>query len=220
MCPKCKKRPRRVSTTGLVGSYCTTCDIESQRERKGQQAAERDCTRCGRTYRGNSRAAAQVCPECRSVCAACGKAKTPGDVRHTLCGKCRASDKKCVDCGNPPMGNRTQCWSCLSADGLYAAQVRDRLYNLAPGWYDKTFAEQRGLCDICGQPERAVSKTTGKVYPLAVDHDRSCCPGNSSCGKCIRRLICRNHNVGLGMFGDDPKLLRAAADYIVRFART
>ena len=79
-------------------------------------------------------------------------------------------------------------------------------------------AAQGGVCQISGQPETSVSSTTGKVYPLAVDHDRSCCPGYKSCGKCLRGLIRRNLNVALGMFGDDPELLRAAADYIESYA--
>jgi hypothetical protein len=75
-------------------------------------------------------------------------------------------------------------------------------------------AGQGGLCAISRQPETSVSASTGKTYPLAVDHDRACCPGNRSCGKCIRGLVRRNINAGLGMFNDDPALLRAAADYI------
>ena len=37
-----------------------------------------------------------------------------------------------------------------------------------------------------------------------------------SCGKCIRGLLCNACNVGGGKFGDDPRLLRAAADYFDR----
>ena len=117
---------------------------------------------------------------------------------------------------NPVLGNRTQCWQCLAKDGTYPAQHRDRLYGLAPGQYEQMLATQNGLCAISLLPETSVSATTDKTYPLAVDHDRSCCSGNRSCGKCVRGLITRNMNVGLGMFGDSPELLRAAADYIER----
>ena len=77
--------------------------------------------------------------------------------------------------------------------------------------------EQGGVCEISRLPETSVSKRSGKAYPLAVDHDRSCCPGPKSCGKCLRGLIRRNLNVALGMFGDDPELLEAAAAYIRRY---
>jgi hypothetical protein len=77
--------------------------------------------------------------------------------------------------------------------------------------------EQHGLCAICGRPERSVSKKTGKLYPLAVDHDRSCCFGYRSCGRCVRQLVCRNCNVLIGMAGDNPELLLAAITYLTRW---
>jgi hypothetical protein len=178
--------------------------------------AERICGSCGRPYRGNNRAKAQLCPTCRAVkCVTCSKNKSPGDKTHSECTACRAIGKVCATCGvNPTFQNRRECWDCLAADGAYATQARDRLYNLSAGWYEQQLAEQGDVCEISGQPETSVSKRTGNAYPLAVDHDRSCCPGPSSCGKCLRGLIRRNLNVALGMFGDDPALLRAAADYI------
>ncbi len=94
--------------------------------------------------------------------------------------------------------------------------MRERIYSLPPSWFAQKMAEQGGVCEISGQPETSVSKRTGRAYPLAIDHDRSCCPGDRSCGKCLRGLIRRNLNVALGMFGDDPDLLEAAAAYIRR----
>lgn len=63
----------------------------------------------------------------------------------------------------------------------------------------------RGLCEVCHQP------ATGKNR-LAVDHDHLT-------GK-FRGFLCGPHNTGMGMFGDDPDLLRAAADYLERFGST
>jgi hypothetical protein len=178
--------------------------------------AQRACQSCGRLYRGNNRAKAQLCPDCRAVkCVTCGEPKTPGDKTHSQCQTCRGASKICVTCNvNPTYQARRECWTCISADGEVAARLRERVYSLPPGWYEQKLAEQRGVCEISGQPETSVNKRTGRTYPLAVDHDRSCCPGNKSCGKCLRGLIRRNLNVALGMFGDDPDLLRAAADYI------
>lgn len=47
-----------------------------------------------------------------------------------------------------------------------------------------------------------------------VDHDHSCCPGTKSCGRCIRGILCNNHNLAIGMFEDDVELLYAAIRYL------
>lgn len=67
-----------------------------------------------------------------------------------------------------------------------------------------------GGCCICGQPQG--DDAGGRK--LAVDHDHSCCPGTTSCGKCVRGVLCRGCNIGLSNFKDDPELLRRAADYL------
>ena len=190
--------------------------METTTPRNGYTPAERTCGRCKKPYRGNNRARAQLCPDCRTHCGSCGEPKGSGDARHTLCGNCRAKGKVCQTCGaNPAHQNRRECWPCLSANGE-GAKNRDRVYNLPPGWFDQKMAEQGSVCEISGLPETSVNKSTGNTYPLAIDHDRSCCPGNRSCGKCLRGLIRRNLNAALGMFGDDPDLLEAAAAYIRR----
>ncbi len=75
--------------------------------------------------------------------------------------------------------------------------------------YKALLAGQAGGCAICGEPCR-----TGRS--LAVDHDHSCCPGRTSCGKCVRGLLCADCNNGLGRFRDDPALLARAIDYLAQ----
>jgi hypothetical protein len=206
----------RHSFSGVVEDMEVSGEASPRPPRPKYAPAQRACDSCGQPYRGNSRAKAQLCPTCRALkCVTCGGVKSPGDKTHSECLTCRSRGKVCVTCKvNPTFQNRRECWDCLAADGTYAIQARDRLYSLATGWYDQKLAEQGGVCEISGLPETSVSKRTGRAYPLAVDHDRSCCPSPASCGKCLRGLIRRNLNVALGMFGDDPDLLRAAADYI------
>lgn len=87
-----------------------------------------------------------------------------------------------------------------------------RLYRIREERYVEMLAEQGGACLIC-----AGTNASGRA--LAVDHDRSCCPGQNSCGKCIRALLCSKCNFGVGNFADDPALMRKAAEYVDRFAR-
>lgn len=85
-------------------------------------------------------------------------------------------------------------------------------YGLTSARYEEMRATQNGLCIICSRPERAVSKQTGMIRDLAVDHDHV--------SGAIRDLLCSGCNRGLGYFDDDPELLRAAADYLDRHKRT
>jgi len=83
-------------------------------------------------------------------------------------------------------------------------QKRDRNYHLKRKYgigineYDALFKTQNGLCSICNNPPGS------KI--LYVDHNHST--------KQVRRLICRDCNLGLGNFKDNPNLLRAGADYL------
>lgn len=218
MCPRCKKLPRHRYPSGALSSYCKGCAVAKVSERRGHAPAQRACRSCGNLYRGNSRAKAQLCPDCRgTACITCARPKSPGDATHSQCTTCRAMGKICATCGiNPTLQNGRECWDCANSDGSKTAQARGYRYNLPPGWVNQQMAEYGGVCEISGQPETSVNRRTGRALPLAVDHDRTCCPGDHSCGKCLRGLIRRNLNAALGMFNDDPELLRAAADYIER----
>lgn len=79
---------------------------------------------------------------------------------------------------------------------------RDRLhrkYRLTVEVFDAMVAAQNGVCAICSQPCATHSR-------LSVDHDHST--------GLVRALLCRRCNSGLGHFGDNPRLLRLAADYL------
>ena len=65
---------------------------------------------------------------------------------------------------------------------------------------------QGGVCAICSNTETIVNVRTGKPKALHVDHCHKT-------GK-IRGLLCSRHNKGMGLFNDDPALLRAAAAYL------
>lgn len=75
--------------------------------------------------------------------------------------------------------------------------------------YEKMLSEQNGLCAICKRPP-----TVFGVKYLDIDHDHRCCPGVYSCGKCVRGLICIACNRALGLFQDNPEILRVALEYL------
>lgn len=68
----------------------------------------------------------------------------------------------------------------------------------------------QGGCDICG-----TIVPGGRGWH--VDHDHSCCPGDRSCGKCVRGILCANCNLGIGYFEDSPEFLAAAIGYLERY---
>jgi hypothetical protein len=70
------------------------------------------------------------------------------------------------------------------------------------GWtleqYEEAFSLQKGLCRLCGFPD-----PTGT---LRADH--------SHVTRQPRSLLCNKCNTGLGIFQENPELLRKAADYL------
>jgi len=87
------------------------------------------------------------------------------------------------------------------------AQKNKRLviqYRITLKDYEDMYESQKGLCLICLLP----------FDVLAIDHDHSCCPGNKSCGKCIRGLLCHFCNTSLGGFKDNIENLKRAIQYL------
>ncbi len=78
-----------------------------------------------------------------------------------------------------------------------------RNFGLTPEEYERMNEAQGGLCAICLRPDRT---NTGKPRRLAVDHNHETLE--------IRGLLCKNCNVGLGVFQDDPLRLSAAVAYL------
>lgn len=80
-------------------------------------------------------------------------------------------------------------------------------YSLTLERWAEMLAEQDNRCYLCLDPFDLES-----TLPIHVDHDRGCCPGDRSCGTCIRGLAHQRCNQGIGQFKDDPKRLRLVAD--------
>ena len=88
-------------------------------------------------------------------------------------------------------------------------------YGITVPDYQWLYEQQDGLCALCGEPEQGVT-LWGGVVRMAVDHDHSCHPTGSGCRACIRGLLCRDCNQGVGKFESKPQLAKLFADYLSR----
>jgi len=148
-------------------------------------------------------------------------------------------EKKCTKCGetkplaaftwDKAAGKSGHYKSSCKACGAAAKREREHAnpegarnikllwhYGITLEYYQQKLAEQNGTCYICRQPETQIDGRYGKVLALAVDHDHSCCPGKRSCGKCLRGLICKRCNQTLGLVNDNPEILRAMVEYLIK----
>jgi Recombination endonuclease VII len=85
------------------------------------------------------------------------------------------------------------------------------VYGITLQEWEKLLEKQDGKCAICCIP--LYLKLDG-TQDSTVDHNHACCAGQSSCGKCIRGILCVNCNWGLGQFKDDQAILQAAINYL------
>jgi hypothetical protein len=142
------------------------------------------------------------------VCRKCGNPRhateflTPGNAPSAVSRWCRS----CRSIYGRAYYQRNQDKMCASARARYA-RVSARLgwrkmrYGLGESEFNALVEKQGGGCAVCGN----------KLIPgrgTHVDHDHE---GGS---RHVRGVLCGNCNTGLGKFSYNPRLLRAAADYL------
>lgn len=76
-------------------------------------------------------------------------------------------------------------------------------YNIDADEFFRILALQGGTCAMCP-----------RTLNLRVDHNHACCPGERSCGLCIRGILCSAHNTMLGLAKDNVDTLALAIVYI------
>jgi len=92
-------------------------------------------------------------------------------------------------------GFGSRCKACHrreSNDSYWA-----RRYGMTKAEVDQLRLSQQDCCAICGD-----------AGPEHLDHDHE--------SGSVRSLLCQRCNFGLGLYRDDPDLLRAAAEYVER----
>lgn len=95
-------------------------------------------------------------------------------------------------------------------DGIRAINLK-QAHKMTVEEYNIILAKQNYVCAVCRRSETHTNQFG--LVRLAVDHDRSCCPGDKSCGKCTRGLLCHGCNTAEGLLRD-PETARRLADYM------
>ena len=99
-------------------------------------------------------------------------------------------------------------WRANHPDGK-ADDHRLRRYGITRDRYDALLEAQGGRCAICGTTEPGWTKR----WPI--DHDHGCCPGKTSCGRCVRGLLCHDCNRRLEAV-ETPGFVAGALAYLGR----
>ena len=164
-------------------------------------------------------------------CTKCGQEKDESEFyRYANSTKPRARCKVCIRAANEARERkdpvkrtaRSQAWRAknpgrasqiardwqLRNPEKYRAIAYRRKFKIE---FDELWKAQDGKCASCHKP---MLRTGVKPDSVCVDHDRSCCGGQESCGKCVRGLIHRNCNLVLGYAKDDVEVLRCALAYL------
>jgi len=152
--------------------------------------------------------------EQRLKIAAAHKARGIGGTPTKRCPLCQETKDRLVEFGVRKNGfSRSRCrkcedkktkeWMKANPEKMRAINARItlfRLHGLTPKHYEKLSAAQNGMCAIC-----SVCPDPGKR--LYIDH---CHKTNR-----IRGLLCNRCNRAMGLFEDDPELLRKVIDYLL-----
>jgi hypothetical protein len=117
----------------------------------------------------------------------------------------RTSARVCGYCEGPFTSRQMSRKYCSEDCALTAKSLREsyRKYGIEMQEYRRLWLKQKGVCAVCGQPER-----TERNRLLTVDHDHI--SGH------VRGLLCSHCNRGIGLLQDDPKVIAAAAAYVRR----
>jgi hypothetical protein len=107
----------------------------------------------------------------------------------------------CTKCGQPAVKGKSYCQGHrLEANYSRRRYTLKHQHGLSVEEYKQLVDAQLNHCAICGWKWKEGHKN------LALDHSHLT-------GK-IRGLLCNKCNTGLGLFNDDPRLLRNAIQYL------
>jgi hypothetical protein len=155
----------------------------------------RRCEQCGERPVWSDHFLTRYCAQCRD-------AKKLADNRASY-RRADKPDRSCRDCGAPlSVKSKRLCDACLQIS--ISRQNRDgnlRKYGLNSDSYEALLESQGRRCVGCRMHVDEHLHRFGKSF--SVDHHHICCPDKSSCGTCVRGLLCNNCNAGYALLGED-----------------
>ena len=103
-------------------------------------------------------------------------------------------------------------WYQANKEHVFARELKNR-FNITIEQFRGIIAKQGGKCGIPLCPKRPKE---GEIAFWHVDHDHDCCPGKKSCGNCVRGILCRTCNAGMGQFYHNTELMDDVVAYLKR----
>jgi len=129
------------------------------------------------------------------------------NLAKTTCAKGHAYDEENTIKYKKPNGRFAR--HCRTCERLNGKVQNIKRYGITIEQFESLLELQDGKCAICK------GKFWDEVSSPHIDHDHTCCSKQiSSCGKCIRGLLCRGCNQLLGVAKDDIETLKAAMNYL------
>jgi len=196
-CPGCRLRPARYNhKRGEYSRYCNGASCSNH---------QRQCTQCGETYnRADSDGGSKYCSiKCKREGYTAGFSK----VAPRILGPCRFCGEAtgspfavCKDC------TRTTPWANALRKHHAPEWVWEHMVTLG------TCMNPACRADLTGTYKRP--DNGAYITLLHVDHDHTCCAHATSCGNCIRGVLCQGCNMALGMLRDDLKVIQGLATYL------
>lgn len=143
-------------------------------------------------------------------CNTCGTLRRPQFIEGGDCDRCRLGMPTCPRCQVPQFPWPSVQGMC---DWCHRECSKSFRHGITIGQAERLLAGQGGRCAICPRPI-LLDSPGNRTNVACVDHDHRCCPGNASCGKCVRGLLCTSCNTALGLFRDDVAILKSAVAYL------
>lgn len=192
-----RKQYTRVQYNKQGQKQCTRCLVyknisDFHKYSKAQDGLKPLCKQCVRNYDLQEDDAKRVFPR---------KISAEGNIHCRNCGEYFKQEQMhpglsyCIECS--PLLSRTRAL---------------KKYSLSIDDYHKMLEEQNFACKVCNKKDTTFRKR------LSVDHDHECCPGEGSCGRCVRGLLCHHCNAALGNVKDDIEILNKLIQYLKNFS--